>query len=140
VKYLAAAGAHSATYYETVGWKGLMDSDDVTSRPAAFPSRAGEVFPVYQLLREIGEFAGGTVRQIDSSDTLAAVALALHKPGRMRVLVANLIGEPQTVTLRGLSGKPVAIALLGAKRTQATPELRISLPPYGIARIDRVVD
>jgi hypothetical protein len=140
VKYLAAAGAHSATYYETVGWKGLMDIDDVTARPAAFPSRAGEVFPVYQLLREIGEFAGGTMQQIDSSDTLAAVGLALHKPGRMRVLVGNLTGEPQTVTLRGLSGKPVAIELLGTKRTLATPELRISLPPYGIARIDRAVD
>ena len=88
----------------------------------------------------IGEFAGGTVRQIDSSNTLAAVGLALQKDGRMRVLVGNLTGEPQAVTLRGLSGKPVAIQLLDAKETQATPGIAISLPPYGIARIDRVVD
>jgi hypothetical protein len=58
----------------------------------------------------------------------------------MRVLVGNLTGETQTVTLRGISGKTVDVQLLGAKKTQATHELSISLPPYGIARIDRVVD
>ncbi len=117
-----------------------MDAEDVASRPKAFPSRPGELFPVYQLLREIGEFAGGRVRKIDTSNELAAVGLALRKPGRMRVMVGNLTGEPQTVTLRGLSGKPVAIQLLGADETHATPEFAIRLPPYGIARIDRVVD
>lgn len=140
VKYLAEAKTESATYYETVGWKGIMDADDVSSRPAAFPSRPGETFPVYDLLKEIGEFAGGQIRQIDSSDTLAAVGLALHKPGRMRVLVGNLTGEPQTVSLRGLNGKPVTVQLLGANTIDATTELPIDLPPYGIAQIDQAVD
>jgi hypothetical protein len=140
LKYLAEAGAHSATYFETVGWNGIMDADDVGARPAAFPSRPREVFPVFQLLKEIGEFAGGTVRRIDSSNKLAAVGLALHKPDRLRVLVGNLTGEPQTVTLRGISGQPVAIQLLGAKETHATPEITIRLPPYGIAKIDQGVD
>jgi hypothetical protein len=58
----------------------------------------------------------------------------------MRVLVGNLTGEAQTVTLRGLHGQPVDVQVLGAKKTQITPELSISLPPYGIARIDEVVD
>ncbi len=140
LKYLTESGAQSATYYETVGWNGIMDADDVGARPKGWPSQPGQFFPVYYLLREIGEFAGGAGRQIDSSDTLAAVGLALHKPGRMRVLVSNLTGEPQTVTLRGLIGKPVAVQLLGANEIHATSELRISLPPYGIARIDRAVD
>jgi len=140
LKYLADAGAHSATFFETVGWSGIMDADDVSSRPKEFPSRPGELFPVYYLLREIGEFKGGSVQQIDSSNRLSTVGLALHKPGRMRVLVGNLTGEAQTVTLRGLSGKPVSIQVLGAKETQAASELSISLPPYGIARIDRMVD
>ena len=140
IKYLADARTHSATFFETVGWNGIMDADDVSSRSKDFPSRPGDVFPVYNLLREIGEFKGGSVRQVDTSDNLAAVGLAMHKPGRMRVLVGNLTGEAQAVTLRGLSGKPVDIQVLGAKKTQTTPELFIHLPPYGIARIDRVVD
>jgi len=125
IKYLADAGTHSATFFETVGWNGIMDADDVSSRPKAFPSHPGAVFPVYELLREIGEFKGGSVRQVDTSDNLAAVGLALHKAGRIRVLVGNLTGEAQTVTLRGLSGKP---------------DHAIDLQPYGIARIDRAAD
>jgi hypothetical protein len=140
IKYLANAGAHSATFFETVGWAGIMDAADVSSRPREFPSRPGDTFPVYHLLREISEFKGGAVRQVDTSDSLSAVGLALLKPGRMRVLIGNLTDEDQTVTLRGLSGQPVDVQVLGAKKTQSTPELSISLPPYGIARIDRVVD
>jgi D-apionolactonase len=140
LKYLADALTHSATFFETIGWNGIMDADDVSMRPKAFPSRPGELFPVYHLLREIGEFKGGSVRQIDSSNTLAAVGLALQKSGRIRVFVGNLTGERQTVRLRGLSGEPVTIQLLGAKKSRATPELTVHLPPYGIARIDRGVD
>lgn len=139
LKYLADSGAYSATFYETIGWTGVMDADDIGERPAAFPSRPGEVFPVYDLLREVGEFSGGRVHTIETSDALAATGIALHKPGRMRVLVGNLTGTPQTITLRGLR-QPVSVQVLGAKETEATPELRIKLPPYGIARVDRMVE
>ena len=46
IKYLAEAGAHSATFYETVGWNGVMDADDVSARPAGYPSQPGKLFPV----------------------------------------------------------------------------------------------
>ena len=137
LKYLAEAGAYSATYFETVGWNGVMDSDNTSSRPAGWPSQPGKVFPVYDLLKEVGEFAGGTVRQVDSSDTLATVGLALRKDGRMRLLVGNLTAASQEVTLRGISGNPVTVQALGANSSQSLPELRVTLPPYGIARIDR---
>ena len=140
VKHLADASTHSATFFETIGWNGIMDADDVSARPQAFPSRPGKRFPVYQLLREIGEFQGGSVQKINSSNDLSAVGLALRKPGHMRVLVGNLTGESQTITLRGISGKAVTVQLLNGQEIQATPELAISLPPYGIARINRVVD
>jgi D-apionolactonase len=138
LKYLADAKTHSATYFETVGWNGIMDADNVAARPKAFPSRPGEVFPVYQLLHELAEFAGAKTQQIDSSDELAAVGIALRKAGRMRVLVANLTGSTQTVSLQGLGGKSVAIQLLGAKENRVSPADSIELPPYGVARIDKV--
>lgn len=140
LKYLADAGTHSATFFETVGWAGIMDAEQVSSRPNEFPSRPGELFPVYHLLREISEFKGGSVQRVDTSNNLAAVGLALCKPGKIRVLVGNLTADAQTVTLRGLSGRPVDVQVLGAKPTQTSPELSISLPPYGIARIDRAAD
>ncbi len=140
LKYLADSSAHSATFFETVGWAGIMDAADVSSRPKEFPSRPGELFRVYHLLREIAEFKGGSVYKTDTSDSLSAVALAVYKQGRLRVLVGNLTGEAQTITLRELSGDPVDVQILGADTIESTPELSISLPPYGIGRIDRVVD
>ncbi|MDG2127712.1 MAG: hypothetical protein P8K08_06935 [Fuerstiella sp.] len=140
VKYLADSGAHSATFFETVGWAGIMDADDVSSRPKEFPSRPGKLFPVYHLLRDVGGFKGGSVYNVDTSDNLSAVGLALYKDGRLRVLLGNLTGEAQTVTLRGLTGSPVDVQILGANRIESTPELSINLPPYGIGRIDRAVD
>ncbi len=140
LKYLADSGAHSATFFETIGWKGIMDADDLSSRPKAFRSRPRALFPVYHFLHEIGEFKGGTVRGVHTSDNLSAVGLALKKQNRTRILVGNLTGRSQTVTLRGISGRPITVQILGAKTTRRVPELTIDLPPYGIARIDRVVD
>lgn len=142
LKFLSDARAHSATYFETVGWNGIMDADDVALRSQAFPSRPGELFPVYQLLFEIGEFAGGQTLQVDSSDELAAVGLAVKKLGRWRLVVGNLTGKSQSVTLRGLGDGPVAIHVLGTtehkNENSATSELAIELPPYGLARVDWV--
>ena len=137
IKYLTDAGARSATFYETVGWNGVMDPDDVSARPASYPSRPGQLFPVYHLLGAVGEFAGGTVRRVDSSNPLAAEAMVLNKAGRRRILVANLTAAPQTVVLRGL-GSPIAVKqLLDDSATEAVPEAPITLPPHGIAQIDR---
>ena len=140
LKSLAESNAASATYFETVGWNGIMDADNVASRPKGYPSRPGELFPIYQLLREVGEFAGGTVRQVDSSDTLAAVGLALRKPGQLRLLVGNLSGQPQTITVRGMGDGAVTMRSLNGDLLQAEPDHRISLPPYGIVSIDQATE
>lgn len=140
LKYLTDSGADSVTFFETVGWAGVMDIDDVSKRPEEFPSRPGELFPVYHLLRRFAPFKDATVFRVDSSDDLSAVGMALHKPGRLRVLVANLKGEAHTVTLRGLSDKPVDVHVLGATDVLTTPGLSIRLPPYGVARIDQAID
>ena len=140
IKYLAEAGAHSATFYETVGWNGVMDTDNVGRRPAEYPSQPGKLFPVYHLLKSIGEFAGGTIRRIHSSNPLSTEAIALFRDTQLRVLVANLTGKPQSVTLRGLGG-PIAVGqLLDGKATEVAPEIPITLSPHGIVRIDQVID
>ena len=140
IKYLAEAGAHSATFYETVGWNGVMDADNVARRPAGYPSQPGKLFPVYHLLKPIGEFAGGTIRHIHSSNPLSTEAIALFRDTQLRVLVANLTGKPQSVTLRGLGG-PIAVGqLLDDEATEVAPEIPITLSPHGIVRIDREID
>jgi len=125
IKYLADAQAYSATFYETVGWNGVMDAKDVSARPAGYPSQPDKLFPVYHLLKDVGEFAGGTVQRIDSSQPLATEAIALRKDGKLRVLVANLSDKSQTVNLRGLD----------ARRA-----ITVKLKPHAIVRINRAAD
>jgi D-apionolactonase len=149
IKYLAEAGIQSATYYETVGWKGIMESAAGTSQPDKFPSQPGAVFPIYHVLHDIDEFAGGRVQRVDSSDTLSVAGLALRKGKRLRLLVANLTNHQQPTAIRGLSapikvrqvdllspGQP-ADASAGKSGDTAAMELPLLLPAYGVIRIDQ---
>ena len=152
IKYLAAAGASSITYYETTGWRGVMETE--SGSPAQpFQALAGAVFPLYHVLADVGEFAGGAVARTRASDPLAVEGLALRKGGQARVLVANMTAEDQIVTVRGLRG-PVRLRVIDASvaeeamrqpemfRAGAGTEVRpgdefvIELQPYAIARLD----
>jgi hypothetical protein len=48
------------------------------------------VFPLYHVLADFGEFAGGEVIPVESSAPLEVAAMTLRKSGKVRVLVANL--------------------------------------------------
>lgn len=140
IKYLAEAGVQSVTYYETVGWKGIMESAEGPSLPDKFPSQPGAVFPIYHLLRSIGEFADGRVQRTESSDTLSVAGLALRKGKRLRLLVANLTDRQQSVAIRGL-GETISVRQPDALNTLSpgeptAMELPLVLAPYGIVRID----
>ena len=104
IKYLAEAGVQSATYFETTGWKGIMESAAGTTLPGKFPSKPGAVFPVYHVLRALADYAGGTVQRVDCTDTLAVAGMAVRKDGKERLLLANFTSKPQMLVLKGFSG------------------------------------
>ncbi|PYM81230.1 MAG: hypothetical protein DME09_17185 [Candidatus Rokuibacteriota bacterium] len=154
LRNLAEAGVYSVTYYETTGWRGVMETDLGSPLPHKFPSRLGRVFPVYHVLADVGAFAGGTVMPTRSSDPLRAQALAVRKDGRTRVLVVNLAPEPQRLTLVGLPA-PVSLRVLdqsNAEWAAREPEsfrrergkevdgghgrLEVELGPYAVTTLD----
>jgi len=156
INYLSEAGVDGLTYYETVGWQGTMAPGRDLPLPAAFRSQPDEVFAVYHVLRDVGEFVGGQVREVRSSDAMSVVGLALVKERRTRLLVANLTDRPQTLKIRGMAHGDAAVFRLdkenvvAAKRDPAAfrrrsgrplavtgSELEFRLPPFGIARIDQ---
>src|SRR5208283_3403510 len=59
IGYLARAGAASATYFQTTGWLGVMELTTGSPLPDKFPSRPGMVFPVWHVLADVGDYAGG---------------------------------------------------------------------------------
>jgi D-apionolactonase len=116
LKYLAEAGADSVTYFETTGWLGVMETRR-GSDPALFPSTPGAVFPLYFVLRDAGEFAGGEAVGSVSSQPLEVEALMLERDGRRRLLVANLGPEAREITVAPVGGA-ARIRRLNAANTE----------------------
>ncbi|MBE7539051.1 MAG: hypothetical protein HS122_11630 [Opitutaceae bacterium] len=83
---LAAQGAASATYYETVGPNGVVDSE-------------GRLLPVGEVFRKISISAGGVVMRTQSSHPNHAAAYAVEKDGVCRLTIANLKRVPQRVRI-----------------------------------------
>lgn len=154
LKYLAESGTHSLTYYETTGWRGVMATAAGSPLPDKFPSLPGEVFPLYHVLADVGEFAGGRVLPSRSSQPLLVEGLVLRRNNRTRIMLANLSPDPQPVTIRPLPAR-VHVRVLdetnvetakqtpetfrqqpGELRQTAAGTLQLQLPPYALARID----
>ncbi len=99
IRNLATAGAASLTYYETTGWRGVMERSANLTRRERFPSRPQMLFPLYHVLADVADFAGGELLPVTLSDPLAVEALALRERDRVRVLIASFVDEPRTVTV-----------------------------------------
>jgi hypothetical protein len=156
LKYLAECGeVASVTYYETTGWRGVMERTDGSPLPDKFPSFPGGVFPLYHILADVGDFAAGEVIPTVSSDPLRVETLLLSYGERRRLLIANLTDQSQQVTLTGLAPQ-VGIRRLDETNAEAamqTPEayrnqnitlqltedgaLTLDLLPYAVACLDK---
>jgi hypothetical protein len=154
LKYLCESGVFSVTCYETTGWRGVMETENGSPLPDQFRSLPGAVFPMYHVLADIGEFAGGEVIAMTSSDTLKVNGLAIRKDGKLRALLTNFTDETQIVTVQNL---PTTVRVRRLNETNAeqamlSPEtlraqegeimptsketLTLNLLPYEIVRID----
>jgi hypothetical protein len=140
VRRLGEAGAASATYFETIGWRGLLEPDPLPPREARFPSAAGMRFGVYYLLAELAELSGAELLECTSSEplTVEAMQAAIGQPRLRLVLVANLTSRPQRVELSRL-GRGAAIRRLTAqtlRRQQADSWNRAQMGDGGRLELD----
>jgi hypothetical protein len=142
VKNLAEAGASSVTYFETTGWRGVLERESGSELPERFPSEAGRVFPLYHVLADVGEWKGAELLECAASDPLAVVGLAVGRDGGRSVLVASLKPEAQTVALDGLSGPATVTRLNEATAPgrsgpeQVADVSSLELGPFETVRID----
>ncbi len=123
---LSWSGAHSLTFYESVGAKGLLD-------------HAG-TFPLYDVLLAFADFRSGKQAAALVSRPLDCGVLALEHADRRRVLVASYRSSPSRVTLRGLDGiwRPLR---QGAKLASFDGEhtLELELAAYEVVCLDGAV-
>ena len=109
IKALAESGTDSATFYETTGWRGVMETEAGSTLPPKFSSIPGAVFPLYHVLADVAEFAGGEVVRTESSDPLSVASLLVRAGQRRRLLLANLSTEPRLVSLQNFDGIVLAL-------------------------------
>ena len=154
IKYLSESEASSVTYYETSGWRGVMETAAGSPLPEKFRSIPGAVFPLYHVLADAGEFAGGEILVSKSSDSLKMEGVALRRNGKTRILLANLTPDSQRVRVQNLAGAirvrcldetnvQAAMSVPEAFRTEigelvqtAEGALELNLLPYAFAQID----
>jgi D-apionolactonase len=96
---LATAGTAALTYFETTGWRGIIERSDHPLRIAAFHSWPGMVFPVAHVLAVAAAMAGAEALPIASADPLAVDGFAARRDGRIVAMIANLRDEPSHVRL-----------------------------------------
>ncbi len=153
---LCESGAGSVTYYETTGWRGVMELEGGPPMPDRFPSIPGAVFPLYHVLADVQEFAGGEVVPAAVSRPLEAAAMMLQKDGRRCVLAANVSGKVLYLRIAtpGWEGRWRKRVLdeYSAERAMREPEefrrsewgpatvrggvLSVALLPYAYARLE----
>ncbi|MFI5262376.1 MAG: hypothetical protein ACHQZR_07475 [Candidatus Limnocylindrales bacterium] len=151
---LAGAGAASMTYFETVGWRGIMETGRGPLPARPFASRVGAVFPLYHLFADLADRRATTLVTAIPSTPLEVAALAMHTPRGTRVLLANLTPGPLEVSVGPLASGTGQVRVLDtttALEAMLTParfrrrrqrisvergSARLRLAPFAYLRLD----
>ncbi len=105
IQSLAASGAASATFYEVLGWRGVIERDEGSALPALFRSIPGGAYPPYFVLTAIDEFKSGATLRTHIGRPLSVSCMAIENNGQRRILLANLTAYRQAISLRGFSAE-----------------------------------
>ncbi len=154
LRALIQAGADMLTGCETLGWRGVMESEAGSPLPERFPSIPGGVFPLYHVLADLAEMRDGVVEECQSSAPLIVDGFVLRRGTTYRTLIANLTPDVQRVNLSEITGR-ARLRLLDARNaefamreaeayraastvqvTAGAQGLTLELPPFGLARLD----
>ena len=150
LKYLLESAISAVSYYQTTGWRGMLETPGGSPPAAGFPSVPGAVFPLYHVFADVADLRKGTPLEAQSTDELKAVALAAELDGTVAVLLANLTAEPQDVVLSGLPVGKMRIRRLDLETVrqavlapeefrsllpEATADRSLQLDAYAVVRI-----
>ncbi len=97
LKYISQSAVRSGTWFETIGWKGVMETESGSRSPELFPSLPGAVFPLYHVFADFGEFTGGQIVPWQSTDPLRLDGCMLQADGKRAILLANLTPDEQQI-------------------------------------------
>lgn len=91
LKYLAQSGASLVTYYESVGWRGFIQGNYVPLLPEKFKSKRGDIFPVYDVIKELAGFS--EIIHSNSSHPLLFDALVVKSKNETKLFLFSFSDE-----------------------------------------------
>jgi len=108
IKYLAKSNSvNSATYFESVGWRGIRESKSGSKDSINFPSEPGEAFPVWNLFVALKGFS--ICRKSSSNAPEVVDSLIIRNSETTRLILANFSSEAQQVHFAGIDLAPVVL-------------------------------
>lgn len=153
LRTLAQSGVASVTYFETTGWRGLVERADAPPTPDAFCSWPGMTFPVYHVLADAASWQGAELVAVETTDPFALAALATRDDDGLHLLVASLLPHPEQCRIEGLPAGRARLRVLDESsfalaasdpdafradwEDAATDDpFVLELAPYAIVRLD----
>jgi hypothetical protein len=141
------------TVYETTGWRGVMERPSGSLDPARFWSLPSGVFPLYHVLADVADCAGGTLTGLHDAEartTPRVVAAVVERGHVRRLLLANLTSMSQEVSWEGFGDATCVRRLTAGTAVHASNEpesfrasrdgwtggTRLQLDAYEYARVD----
>jgi D-apionolactonase len=119
---LARADVDSITYYETAGWRGVMERAAGSPLADKFPAQPGLPFPIFHAFSHLAGFDQGAPAIDQHSQRVSA--FGLYNEGTLqRVVVANLSMKGQTVALKWPCGARSEEELAPYEVARAIPPL-----------------
>ena len=158
IRNLASAGVSWLTYYETTGWRGLMERVEGAEPVFPFSQLAGAVFPLYHVFADLAEFTNAQVLKLEIRADGTLEALAVRQDERFLLLLANVTDTAQSITvetpaldlprIRTLDESTARLALFASEifrrdtwqRVEYTRRtLQLELQPYAFIRLDATI-
>lgn len=145
----------SITYYETTGWRGLMEWSERPRLPHKFVTRPGWVFPMYFVFAALAGFDEGQRVRVASPMRHAAMLIRQSgAPGPARLLVASFdrevtgfaVPDGFTPRRRWTLDQENAVAMMrdpeaawAGNWLPVTPTATLSLSPFSLTTLEGVL-
>jgi len=120
LKFLTQSGACLVTYFETVGWRGLIHGEIQADCPEKFIPAANDIFPVFDALKELSGFS--EVIYSSSSNPLLFDGLVIKSELETKLFLFNFSSEELEITFNPRLFPKALHSLLYAEKPEYSEE------------------
>jgi len=136
IKFLAQSGTDLVTYFETVGWRGFIQGNYNPPVPEKFSANKGDIFPVFQLLKEFAGFNEVVFTESSAPLEVDGIVLSNQKNKlNFQAILANFSKKEKKIKLNRVC-EIAEIHSLFSSETLKTDKNEIIIPIGTIVRIE----